>query len=169
MLGFVRRNLRVNSKSAREKAYKMLVRPKVEYAATVWDPHTKEQVSKIERIQRRAARVVANNHHKTSSVTKMLKELNWPSLEDRRKAARLTTLYKIRQGVVKVSTEHLKPAPSRSRRGHDQQFTRYQSKKDVRLYSFFPRTVGDCYKLSQDDVSAPSADAFHRRILRPAC
>ena len=76
MLGFVRRNLRVNSKSAREKAYKMLVRPKVEYAASVWDPHTKDQVSKIKRLQRRTTRVVANDHHKTSSVTKMMKELN---------------------------------------------------------------------------------------------
>ena len=100
MLGFVRRNLRVNSKSAREKAYKMLVRPKVEYAASVWDPHTKDQISSIEKIQRRAARVVSNDHRKTSSVSKMLKELDWPTLENRRKAARLTTLYKIRKGAV---------------------------------------------------------------------
>ena len=92
MLGYVRRNLRVNSKSAREKAYKMLVRPKVEYSASVWDPHTKDQISSIEKIQRRAARVVSNDHRKTSSVSKMLKELDWPTLENRRKAARLTTL-----------------------------------------------------------------------------
>ena len=61
MLGFVRRNLRVNSKSAKEKAYKMLVRPKVEYryAASVWNPHTKEQISSIEKIQRMVARFVS--------------------------------------------------------------------------------------------------------------
>ena len=45
MLGFVKRNLRVNSKSAKEKAYKMLVRPKNEYTASMWDPHTKVQIS----------------------------------------------------------------------------------------------------------------------------
>ena len=70
MLGFVRRNLRENSKSSKEKAYKMLVRPRVEYAASIWDPHTKDQTSSIEKIQRRAARVVSNDHRKTSSVTK---------------------------------------------------------------------------------------------------
>ena len=59
MLGFVRRNLRVNSKSAKEKAYKMLVRPKVEYASSVWDPHTKEQITSIEKIQRRATRILS--------------------------------------------------------------------------------------------------------------
>ena len=68
----------------------MLVRPRVEYAASIWDPHTKDQINSIEKIQRRAARVVTNDHRKTSSVTKMLKVLNWPTLEDRRKAARLT-------------------------------------------------------------------------------
>ena len=141
----------------------------VEYAASVWDPHTKDQISSIEKIQRRAARVVSNDHRKTSSVSKMLKELDWPTLENRRKAARLTTLYKIRKGAVKVNTKHLKPAPSRSRRGHDQQYQRFTCKKDVRLYAFLPRTVRDWNSLTQQDVSAPSADTFHRRILRPEC
>ena len=68
MLGFVRRNLRVNSKSSKEQAYKMLVRPKVEYAAAVWDPYTAKQINNLEKIQRRAARVVWNDHHKTSRV-----------------------------------------------------------------------------------------------------
>ena len=154
----------------KEKAYKVLVYPRVEYAASIWDPHTKDQINSIEKIQRRAARVVTNDHRKTSSVTKMLKVLNWPTLEDRRKAARLTTLFKIRKGDVKVSSDQLKPAPSRSRRGHDQQYSRSQSKKDVRLYAFFPRTIKDWNSLTQEDVSAPStADAFHRHILRTAC
>jgi len=71
----------------------MLVRPKVEYAAAVWDPYTK--VQNIEKIQRRAARFVSNDHQQTSSVKEMLKALDWPALETHRKAARLSTLYKI--------------------------------------------------------------------------
>ena len=72
MLGFTRRNLKVNSKSSREKAYKMLVRPKVEYVAAVWDLYTKEQVQNIEKVQRRDARFVSNDHQHTGSVTEML-------------------------------------------------------------------------------------------------
>ena len=78
----------------------MLVRPRVEYATSIWDPHTKDQTSSIEKIQRRAARVVKNYHRKTSGITKMLKDLNWPTLEDKRKAAQLTTLHEIRKGDV---------------------------------------------------------------------
>ena len=37
-LGFLKRNLRVNSTSPKETACKVLVRPQVEYAAAAWDP-----------------------------------------------------------------------------------------------------------------------------------
>ena len=169
MLGFTRRNLRVNSKSAKEKAYKMLVRPKVEYAAAVWDPHTKEHINNLEKIQRRAARVVSNDHHQSSSVTKMLKALDWPTLECRRQASRLTTLFKVDKGSVIINSAHLQPAPTRTRRTHDKQFARLQSNKDIRLNSFFPRTIKQWNSLPQQTVSAPSADAFHKRVLRLAC
>ena len=37
-LGFLKRNIRTNSSSIKEKAYKLIVRPKLEYCNTVWDP-----------------------------------------------------------------------------------------------------------------------------------
>ena len=36
-LNFLRRNIRVSNPSIKEKAYKALVRPQMEYAHTVWD------------------------------------------------------------------------------------------------------------------------------------
>ena len=41
----------------------------VEYSSTVWDPHIKEDIHKIEMIQRRAARFVFNNYDLIDSVT----------------------------------------------------------------------------------------------------
>ena len=61
MLGFIRRNLKINSKSIKAQAYTMLARPKLEYASPVWDPHKIEQINDIERVQRRAARIVTND------------------------------------------------------------------------------------------------------------
>ena len=37
-LGFLKGNLRINSSTVKEKAYISLVRPKLEYCSTVWDP-----------------------------------------------------------------------------------------------------------------------------------
>ena len=55
-LGFVRRNLKSKNTSFKSlKAYKAIVRPQLEYAAPVWDPHTKEDIKRIESVQRWAA------------------------------------------------------------------------------------------------------------------
>jgi hypothetical protein len=65
-------------------AVNTLIRPKVEYSSAVWDPYTKENIDKIERVQRRAARYVYNNYDYSSSVTTMLENLKWQPLEERR-------------------------------------------------------------------------------------
>ena len=48
MLGFLRRNLKIGSRKVKERAYKARMRPILEYASSVWDPHTKKSISKIE-------------------------------------------------------------------------------------------------------------------------
>ena len=37
-LGFLKRNLKINSSTIKEKVYKSIVHPKLEYCNTVWDP-----------------------------------------------------------------------------------------------------------------------------------
>ena len=55
-LGFVKRNVKTRNEAVKKLAYKTLVRPQVEYVSSVWNPHTKQNISKIEMVQRRAAR-----------------------------------------------------------------------------------------------------------------
>ena len=44
-LNFIQRNIRTKNKKVRETAYNTLVRPQLEYASPVWDPHHKEKYS----------------------------------------------------------------------------------------------------------------------------
>jgi hypothetical protein len=44
-------------------------------------------INKVEAVQRRAARYVANNHRNRSSVSNIIQRLKWRSLADRRKDA----------------------------------------------------------------------------------
>ena len=114
MLGFLRRNICINNRNtkAAAAAYKELVRPNLEYCASVWSPYTATGKQNIEMVQRRAARYATNRYHNTSSVTDMLqKNLDWESLESRRVKMQLTLLFKVIQDLVDIpSAAYLTPA-----------------------------------------------------------
>ena len=82
-LGYIRRNIKSKNQEVRESAYNTLVRPQLEYASAVWDRHTKDHISKIEMVQRRAARWTISNSDRRASVTEMLDKLGWRTLEQR--------------------------------------------------------------------------------------
>ena len=50
---------------------------------------------KLEKVQRRAARWALNDYSRFGSVTLMLDQLSWPTLQTRCKLSRLRTLHKV--------------------------------------------------------------------------
>jgi hypothetical protein len=89
----------------------------------------------LEKVQRRAARYVTGRYHNASSVSDILQKLQWPTLEDRRRSARLAMLYKISNGTACVKCPDLQPMPaSNTRSHHPQQFKRITC-TDYRKYS----------------------------------
>ena len=166
-LGFLRRNLRVSSRKIKSQAYFGLVRPQLEYAATVWDPHTQCNINRLEQIQRRAARYVTSRHRNTSSVSDMLNTLQWKSLEQRRKEARLCMFYKIDRGLVAIRKEgRLIPPRRRGRNQHQCSYQLPQSRIDAHKSSYFPRTIRDWNELPDDAVQAKSLGAFKALVSR---
>ena len=101
-LGFIRRNLQNCPKECRRLAYIALVRSKLEYASSVWDPHTRENIDRLEKVQRQAARFIQKDYssREPGCVTRMLNELKLPTLESRRKNQRLQLLNKINDNLV---------------------------------------------------------------------
>ena len=138
-LGFLRRNINISSTTVKEQAYKSLVRPSLEYACSVWDPYTKENITQLEQVQHRAARYVTNHYHNTSSVSNMIEHLNWRSLADRRSDARLVMLYKISHELVAIpKTDILIPPLKFSRNMHSLSYQMPPTRLQLRLQSFFP-------------------------------
>ena len=128
----------------KEKVYQSLVRPTLEYACTTWDPYLKDDKHRIEMVQRRAARYVSNRFHYTSSVSSILEELKWPTLEERRRKARLVLMYKIVNGLVKIDATDWLIKPSRISRNMDQHCFRIPScYTNMRKESYYPRTIRD--------------------------
>ena len=54
-LGLLKRTLFPCSQNVKSIAYKMLVRPQLEYASEVWSPYTMKCIKKIEQIQRNSS------------------------------------------------------------------------------------------------------------------
>ena len=141
-LGVLRRNLKNCPREIKNMAYKSILRPKMEYAAPIWDPYTKDNIQLLEGVQRRAARFVCSKYSRHESVTSMLHDLGWPLLEQRRAESRLTLFHRIVHNEVDIN-EHalMERNPRVSRKGNSVQFRWPQTSKDCFKYSFIPHTI----------------------------
>ena len=164
-LAFLRRNLQISQQHIKSNAYTTLVRPQLEYAASVWDPYTKEKVDQLEMVQRRAARYVVNNYSREASVTSMLQQLGWRSLEQRRADIRLVFFYKCLHGLVAVDlSEDLTPCTRPSRHYHPAAFIiPAETRKYIQL-SFLPRTIVQWNVLPASIASSTTVDSFRRGV-----
>ena len=159
-LGFLRRHLRINSPALKSIGYKSLVWPTVEYTSTVWDPYTKQDRDRVEMVQCRAARYV-QSHQRSASVTEMLKQLDWETLELCRKKARLTMLYKMHCNLVAMDQQiYLEPASWSSRHMHRLSYKVPASETNYHFYSFFPNIIRDWNSLPLINSFGAHLDMF---------
>ena len=141
-LGFLKQNIKVHNQDLKSTAYKTLVRPQLEYASTVYSPHTATNIAKVEAVQRRAARWATRDYQRTSSVTQMLKDLNWRTLEQRRIDSRLILMYKITNDLVAIpAADYLIPNTRPSKFNHPLAYRQIPALHDYYKYTFFPRTI----------------------------
>ena len=164
-LAFLNRNLKGCPKKLRDTAYISLIRPALEYSCSVWHPHKKSNKDKIEKVQRRAARFVSNNFRRKASVSEMLHDLGWQSLDGRRQDQRLVLFYKIINGLASVETEDiLTPADTRTRKNHSFKFKHLQANCDSYRYSFFPATISSWNNLPFGIEKVDSVEGFKLKL-----
>jgi len=86
------------------RLYQSLVRPQVEYCVVAWSPYYKKDVTLIEKIQKRFAKMIPFVKHLLYKT--ILQKLNLWSLEDRHIRADLIEVFKIihRLSSVNFST-----------------------------------------------------------------
>ena len=106
----------------------------------VWTEH----INEIEKIQRRAARFVTGVFTlREASVSGMLKNLGWQTLQTRRCIARLAMLHKTTNHLTATTLPtYVLPSQRTSLRGkHPCSLTPIRANTDRYLYSYFPRTI----------------------------
>ena len=160
----VRRNLHSCSKSVKATAYKTLVRPRLEFCAAIWDPHHATSKKKIETIQRRAARFVANDYDRGSSVTSILSNLQWETLENRRTKLRLIALFKEVHKIT-PSTVQLRQRLLSTRRQAGPNILETPSfNKNCYQHSFYPRSTREWNALPPELRSIADINAFKSKL-----
>ena len=167
VLRILQRNLSSCDRSVKARAYLSLVRPIVEYATVAWSPHTNKGIDCIESVQRRAARFVNSDYSRYSSVSSMLTDLNWPSLQSRRRICDLGMFYKILRGQDNISLPYdptSVPVYGRTRASHDFKIRLPSSSVDAYKHSRYVRSIPAWNALSADVVSSASYPEFIRRV-----
>ena len=160
-LRMLKRNLRVGSTTVKTRAYQAYIRPRLEYASTVWDPHTQVNKNQVEMVQRRAARWVLGWHHNRSSVSDMLQHLGWRSLETRRADSRLTMFYKMRNGLVALNLVDGLITPSGiSASAHPHRYVVPRCPTVSQQHSFLPNTTRQWNALPSEVALAPTLPQF---------
>ena len=104
MLGIIRRAFAFMDKEIFLHLYKSLVRPHLEYGNSIWCPHLKRQSSAIEKVQRRATKMITV--YKNLTYKERLAILKLPSLKYRRLRGDLIQTYKIISGIDNISPQH---------------------------------------------------------------
>ncbi|KAL8625391.1 hypothetical protein ACOMHN_044534 [Nucella lapillus] len=162
-VGFLRRNFSSCSTPVKAATYTTMVRPVLEYASAVWDPPLQIDINKLERVQRRAARYATNTYMEQApgTVTTLLQDLRWDTLENRRSSTRLQMLYKINNKLVDLNKSHFyRQADGRTRGNRI-----YQERVNYPAhFNSFPRTLRQWNTLPPSATSAPSLETFRARI-----
>ena len=93
MIGVINRNFNNLDIKSFLLLYKCLVRSVVEYASSVWSPYKVGQIADLEKVQKRATKLIASC--KKLSYKNRLIYLNLPTLKFRRARGDMIEVYKI--------------------------------------------------------------------------
>lgn len=122
-----------------------MVRPSLEYASVVWDPHTKSNIQKIEKIQRLAARFIYSRYRRRDCPSAMLQLANLEPLEDRRRAARLNLLRLIYFSKLEIKPDNymVRDSSRPSRHKHSCSIKPIFARTNLYKHSFFPKSISE--------------------------
>ena len=161
------RLLRNSFSSLNERNFTVLfttyVRPHLDYCLQAVGPYMVQDFKALEKVQRRATRLVTQIRH--LPYQDRLKKLKLLSIEDRALRGDLIETYKILTGKLNVDRERFFEVNDDDRlRGHHLKLKKRRSNGVLRSKFFSNRVVTHWNKLPCDVVSARTTNAFKNRI-----
>ena len=170
ILGMISRTFSCKSKVIVKQLYKSLVRPHLDSCVQVWRPHLKKDIEVLEKVQRRATRMV--DGYRGMEYEERLKRIGLTTLEMRRERADLLEVFKILKGMEGLDRDHFFKDAVEGResgmvtRGHSMKLYKKRVRLEVGRWSFGNRVVERWNSLPEDVVEEETVNGFKGKLDR---
>ncbi|GAB0176000.1 hypothetical protein GRJ2_000065200 [Grus japonensis] len=163
VLGCIKRGVTSRSREVILPLYSTLVRPHLEYCIQLWGPQYRRDMELLERVQRRATKLIRGLEH--LSYEDRLRELGLFSLEKRRLQGTSNCGFPVPEGAYRKAGEGLfTRAWSDRTRGNGFKLKEGRFRLDIRKKFFSVSVVRHWNRLSREAVEAPSLEVFKARL-----
>ena len=161
-LGLIKRSFNYLNVQSFKILYKAFIRPLVEYGSVIWSPSKKSLIRDIEKIQKRATKLVGELSHLT--YEQRLRRLNLDTLYYRRIRADIIQIFRIVKGIDNITLSNAIIPNNRRSRGHEYKLTKIRCNKRLKSNAFPHRVLDIWNNLPQEVVKSNSMNSFKNAI-----